>query len=87
MNIVEIKGLCYNYGSKKVLKDLDLTLEGGRVTGLLGPNGAGKTTLIKVLAGLLQSYQGGSADQWTSYQHRNEGIGFLSAGENLFQPF
>lgn len=58
MSIVEIKGLCYNYGSKKVLKDLDFTLEGGRVTGLLGPNGAGKTTLIKVLAGLLQSYQG-----------------------------
>lgn len=58
MSIVEIKGLYYNYGPKEVLKGLDLTLEGGRVTGLLGPNGAGKTTLIKVMAGLLQSYQG-----------------------------
>lgn len=58
MSIVNIKGLTYNYGPKEVLRGLDMTLESGRVTGLLGPNGEGKTTLIKILSGLLQSYQG-----------------------------
>lgn len=48
---------CYNlqksYGSKEVLKGIDISLESGKIVGLLGPNGSGKTTLIKVINGLL----------------------------------
>lgn len=57
-NLLEIKNLSKNYGSKEALQGLNLNLEEGKVYGLLGPNGSGKTTLIKVLAGLLPNYKG-----------------------------
>ena len=48
-NILEIRGLTKNFGSKNVLNDINLSIERGRITGLLGPNGAGKTTLLKLI--------------------------------------
>jgi branched-chain amino acid transport system ATP-binding protein len=35
-----------------VLRNVDISLEGGKVLALLGPNGAGKTTLLLTIAGL-----------------------------------
>ena len=46
------------YGTKTVLSDLSLSVEGGRIIGLLGPNGCGKTTLMKLLGGLLTPTSG-----------------------------
>src|SRR5258708_40296553 len=37
---------------RPVVRNLDLSLEGGTVLALLGPNGAGKTTLLLTIAGL-----------------------------------
>ena len=42
--------LTKTYGQKTVLKDLDLTLESGRIYGLIGRNGAGKTTLLSMMS-------------------------------------
>lgn len=41
---------------KKIIAndDINLKVEGGKITILLGPNGAGKSTLIKSIAGLLR---------------------------------
>ncbi len=54
---IEILNVSKWYGSKPVLKDINLTLTKG-ITGLLGPNGAGKTTLISIIAGLLKPSSG-----------------------------
>lgn len=51
--LIECKKLCKNYGAKKVLKNINLNIEKGKIVGLLGPNGSGKTTLIKLLNDLL----------------------------------
>ncbi|WP_033165106.1 ABC transporter ATP-binding protein [Clostridium sp. KNHs205] len=51
--ILECKGVNKSYSGLRVLKDINLTLERGRITGLLGPNGSGKSTLIKLINGLL----------------------------------
>lgn len=56
--ILEIRNLNKNYGKYEILKDVDLSLDKGKIIGLCGPNGAGKTTLIKILAGLLRDYKG-----------------------------
>ncbi|EGD48561.1 ABC transporter related protein [Ruminiclostridium papyrosolvens DSM 2782] len=57
-NMIEIKALHKSYGSRKVLNNVSLTLESGTIVGLLGPNGCGKTSLIKIIAGIIQDYEG-----------------------------
>lgn len=42
--------LCKSYGKKEVLKNVELTLEPGKIYGLIGRNGAGKTTLLSILS-------------------------------------
>lgn len=51
MNTSTLKAekVCKSYGSKQVLKDLDLELQPGKIYGLIGRNGAGKTTLLGIL--------------------------------------
>jgi ABC-2 type transport system ATP-binding protein len=51
-NLVEIRGLTVDRGDRRVLDDLDLTIEQGSVTGLLGPSGCGKSTLMRSLVGV-----------------------------------
>lgn len=53
MELLECKGLCKNYGEKKVLKDINLVIPRGKIIGLLGKNGTGKSTLIKLINDLL----------------------------------
>lgn len=49
--VAEVEDLCKNYGSKEVLKDIDLLLERDSKTAFVGQNGQGKTTLAKILVG------------------------------------
>ncbi|WP_116947079.1 sugar ABC transporter ATP-binding protein [Jiangella endophytica] len=56
--VVELAGVGAAYGPTTVLRDVDLALHGGQITGLLGANGAGKSTLIKVLSGLKPEHPG-----------------------------
>lgn len=51
--ILEIKGLKKSYASKDVLKDINLSIDSGKIVGLMGPNASGKSTLIKIVNGLL----------------------------------
>lgn len=53
MALLEVKNVSKNYGGKKALKNVNLTIEAGKIVGLLGPNGSGKTTLIKLINDLL----------------------------------
>jgi sulfonate transport system ATP-binding protein len=47
-----IRGLTRSFGSRAVLKSLDLEVEPGQFVALLGRSGSGKTTLLRALAGL-----------------------------------
>jgi ABC-2 type transport system ATP-binding protein len=50
---IRIRGLRKSY-PRFALKDIDLDIPRGYVTGLIGPNGAGKTTLIKLIMNLVR---------------------------------
>lgn len=58
MELVEFKDLSKNFGTKEVLKKINLKIEKGKIYGLLGPNGSGKTTMIKIINDLLQPSSG-----------------------------
>ena len=58
MNVIEIKQLTKDYGNKKGVFDLDLSVKKGEVFGFLGPNGAGKTTTIRHLMGFIHPNKG-----------------------------
>ena len=57
---IQIEGLVVDYGRKRAVDGLDLTVPRGTVFGFLGPNGAGKTSTIKTLMGFRRP-NGGSA--------------------------
>lgn len=57
-NLLHIQNLSKSYNGIKILHNINLDLPKNKIIGLLGPNGAGKTTLIKILANLLQQYDG-----------------------------
>ncbi|MET8578140.1 ABC transporter ATP-binding protein [Streptomyces sp. NPDC005012] len=48
---IRAAGLTVVRGPRTVLRDLDLTVPAGRITGLLGPSGCGKSTLIRAVMG------------------------------------
>src|SRR5919202_7138969 len=58
MKIIEITDLSKEYGSRRALDGLSLSVEEGDIFGFLGPNGAGKTTTIRILSGLLAPTDG-----------------------------
>lgn len=56
--IVEIRKLSKTIGNKQIIKNLNLDLHKGEITGFLGPNGAGKTTTIRMMVGLMRPTEG-----------------------------
>ena len=53
-SILVCENLCKSYQKgKPVLKDFNLEIMPGRISGLLGPNGCGKSTLLKLISGIL----------------------------------
>ena len=52
MSFLEIKDLCKNFGTVKVLDNVTLSVKKGSVIGLVGDNGAGKSTLMKTITGI-----------------------------------
>ncbi|MGM0846208.1 MAG: ABC transporter ATP-binding protein [Bacillota bacterium] len=50
--VLSIRELQKSFGSKHVLKGIDLEVQKGQIIGYIGPNGAGKSTTVKILLGL-----------------------------------
>ncbi|MED3803344.1 ABC transporter ATP-binding protein [Lysinibacillus xylanilyticus] len=56
--ILTITNLTKSYGSKEILKGIDLHVSRGEIIGYIGPNGAGKSTTVKIILGLEGDYAG-----------------------------
>lgn len=56
--IIRISNLRKSYGSKEILKGINLDIYPGQVIGYIGPNGAGKSTTVKILTGLINDFEG-----------------------------
>jgi ABC-type multidrug transport system ATPase subunit len=56
--VISARGLGRRFGSKRVLRDLDLEVRAGELLLVTGPNGSGKSTLLGLMAGLLAPTEG-----------------------------
>src|ERR1700691_4227125 len=62
MELVAVRDLGKSYpvagGAVDALRHLDLSIGRGECVTLLGPSGCGKSTLLRVIAGLVEGYDG-----------------------------
>ncbi|MDB5474175.1 MAG: transporter ATP-binding protein [Devosia sp.] len=80
---VSIRDLSLNFGSVRVLENLNLDIAQGEFIVLLGPSGCGKSTLLNCIAGLLdvsdgQIFIGGKNVTWEQPKDRGIGMVFQS---------
>lgn len=70
----ETKDLSVGYSGKVLIKDINLSLERGKILTLVGPNGSGKSTILKTISKHLEQIAGvvtidnGSISHWSNKQ-------------------
>ncbi|MDD2611183.1 MAG: ATP-binding cassette domain-containing protein [Bacteroidales bacterium] len=55
INTLEVDSVILEFGSRRILQDVYLKSETGKICGLLGNNGAGKSCLMKIIFGELNT--------------------------------
>jgi ABC-type multidrug transport system ATPase subunit len=55
INTLEVDSVILEFGSRRILQDVYLKSETGKITGLLGGNGTGKSCLMKIIFGELDT--------------------------------
>ena len=66
MERLEVKKLHHHFGFTEILRDINFTLEKGKVLSIVGPSGGGKTTLLHLCAGLLDVEEGSVENSFIS---------------------
>ncbi|MBM6618928.1 ABC transporter ATP-binding protein [Bacillus suaedaesalsae] len=56
--MVEVKNVSKQYGNKRVVENVSIQIEKGKITSFIGPNGAGKSTLLSMISRLLSKDTG-----------------------------
>ena len=87
--MIEIKDISKSYKKgKKVVDNMNLTINNGEIFGFLGPNGAGKTTTINMITGILEIDDGDILIDGnsiiTSPVEAKKRIGFVSDSPDIF---
>jgi phospholipid/cholesterol/gamma-HCH transport system ATP-binding protein len=57
-NLIEVRDLHFSYGTRKILKGINLSIPRGKVVAILGASGVGKTTLLRLIGGQLRPGRG-----------------------------
>lgn len=56
--MIEIKNITKSYDERKILDDVSINFEEGKIYGIIGQNGSGKSVLLKVMSGFITPDQG-----------------------------
>ena len=57
-SILTFENVSKNYGKLNALSNIQFEIPENSIFAILGPNGSGKSTLIRILAGLITSWNG-----------------------------
>ncbi len=88
--LLKIEDLCAGYGEFRVLNDINMEVEAGKIIGIVGSNGAGKTTLIRSIMGITKVYSGSIFLEDTDLTKIpaqdvvSHGVGLVMEGRGLF---
>lgn len=73
---IEIKDLQKSFGSKEILKNINLSIQEGSFVSILGSSGCGKSTLLRLIAGIESPTAG-------SVRHSLFPVSYVFQGANL----
>ena len=88
--LLEVEGLCVNYGHIEAIRDISFGVEEGSIVTLIGANGAGKSTTLKTLSGLRKvragkvTFDGQDITHLASYERVKLGISQSPEGRGIF---
>ena len=87
MSLIQIKNLTKDYGDKRGIFDINLSIEKGDIFGFVGTNGSGKTTTIRHLMGFLKPQKGSATidglDCWENSAEIKKYIGYIPGEINF----
>ncbi len=90
--LLSVENISLNFGKRKILDDVSLNVEEGRIIALTGKSGSGKTSLLGIISGLLDPdkgrvlYKNRNILKWGDFRRsrfRNREIGFIFQFFNL----
>lgn len=88
---ISTKSLVRIYGQRKVVNDVNITMNAGEIVGLLGPNGAGKTTTFYIIVGLISPTSGdvylneNKLSELPMHKRARMGIAYLPQEPSVFR--
>jgi lipopolysaccharide export system ATP-binding protein len=56
--VINLQNISLSFGKRKILENIDISINAGEIVGLLGPNGVGKSTIFNLITGLLKPNYG-----------------------------
>jgi NitT/TauT family transport system ATP-binding protein len=87
-DVIEVRGVSMRYpgadGGVQALKDINFGVSDGEFMVIVGPSGCGKTTLLKILAGLLDGFDGRASLKGTPIAKPRRDIGVVFQSPVLF---
>lgn len=87
--LLKLENICFSYGRKAVLKDINYSFSSGKIYAIVGKSGAGKTTLLSVISGLAEPTSGmvwcngKPLNEMDKYRYRSKEIGVIFQNFNL----
>jgi lipopolysaccharide export system ATP-binding protein len=91
VTILAGRDLAKRYGTRDVVRDINLDVRQGEVVGVLGPNGAGKTTTFYMLAGIVPPTRGQvlvddqDITRWPLHRRARAGMSYLPQESSIFR--
>ncbi len=86
--MILVKNILKKYDNKKVVNDVSVNIEKGKITSFIGPNGAGKSTLLSIITRLMKRdlgevyIEGKEISQWDK-KELSKKIAILKQSNNL----
>lgn len=85
------EGLVKEYGGRRVVDSVSISLRRREIVGLLGPNGAGKTTTFNMVVGIVKPLrgrimlEGRDITKEPLYKRARVGLGYLAQETSVFR--